>query len=143
LIELQEVEMSVKAMLSSSLIALVVGTAALAQSSSVLLNAVPQNGQPVTNFYKQSVYDPNDGKIGEVTDLIVQSDGKIAAAMIGVGGLLGVGEKDVAVPFDALHTKTKDNKTYLVMDTTKDALKNAPGFKYDRSQGKWIPAKSS
>src|SRR6059036_278287 len=35
------------------------------------------------------------------------------------------------------------NKWYLVMNATKDALKNAKGFKYDRSEMKWVPEESS
>lgn len=45
---------------------------------------------------------------------------------------LGLGEKNVSVPFQALRVTQKDNKGYLVMNTTKDALKSAPGYKYDR-----------
>ena len=37
---------------------------------------------------------------------------------------------------------TKDNKLYLTMDTTKDALKNAAGFKYDRNKTTWVPDNS-
>jgi hypothetical protein len=48
----------------------------------------------------------------------------------------------VAVPFSAVKQITKDNKTYLTMDTTKDALKSAPGFKYDRDSTAWVPDKS-
>jgi hypothetical protein len=58
--------------------------------------------------------------------------------MVGVGGFLGAGEKDVAVPFSAVKKVTKDNKTYLTMNTTKDALKSAPGFKYDRDKTAWV-----
>jgi hypothetical protein len=54
--------------------------------------------------------------------------------------LIGAGEKDVAVPFNAVQVTNKNNnKWYLVMNSTKDALKNAKGFKYDRSEMKWIP----
>src|SRR5215831_13535036 len=50
------------------------------------------------------------------------------------------GEKDVAVPFDAVQVTTKDNnKYYLVMNATKDALKSAKGFKYDRNAMTWLP----
>jgi hypothetical protein len=53
---------------------------------------------------------------------------------------LGAGEKDVAVPFNAVQfTNKNNNKWYLVMNATKDALKDAKGFKYDRSAMKWIP----
>src|ERR1700730_6697898 len=69
--------------------------------------------------------------------------GKIAAFIVGVGGFLGMGEKDVVVPFNAVQFKTKDNnKWYPVMNTTKDALKNAPGYKYDHTAMTWIPENS-
>jgi hypothetical protein len=63
--------------------------------------------------------------------------------MVGVGGFLGVGEKDVAVRFDALKQTTKNNKVFLVLNTTKDALKRAPGFKFDRTAAKWVPENAS
>jgi PRC-barrel domain len=63
-----------------------------------------------------------------------------ASALIGVGGFLGMGEKDVAVPFNAVQVTNKNNnKWYLVMNSNKDALKDAKGFKYDRSEMKWVP----
>jgi hypothetical protein len=37
----------------------------------------------------------------------------------------------------------KDDKVYLTLDTTKDALKKAPGFKYDSTKTTWVPDKSS
>jgi hypothetical protein len=39
-----------------------------------------------------------------------------------------------------LRASQKDNKWYLVLNTTKDALKTAPGFKYDKTKTAWIPA---
>ena len=136
--------MRMKVLVTASALAVLVGTAAIAQERSTnLLTAVPENATTVTSYYKQSVYDPSDSKIGEVMDLLVQSDGKIAAAMVGVGGFLGIGEKDVAVSFDSLRLTTKNNKTFLVMSTTKDALKAAPGFKYDRSTTHWVQDRSA
>ena len=94
----------------------------------------------VTHWYKQNVYDPSDNKIGEIMDVLVDRDGKVSALIIGVGGFLGMGEKDVAVPFNAVRATTKDNnKWYLVMNSTKDALKSAKGFKYDRNAMTWTP----
>jgi hypothetical protein len=54
-------------------------------------------------------------------------------------GFLGAGEKDVAVPFEAVHPTMKDKKWWLVMNTTKDSLKSAPGFKYDSDTTTWVP----
>ena len=101
--------------------------------------SIPASSMTVTHWYKQNVYDPGDNKIGEIMDVLVDREGKITALIVGVGGFLGMGEKDVAVPFQALHQTTKNNKVYLVMNTTKDALKSAPGFKYDRSAARWVP----
>jgi hypothetical protein len=48
------------------------------------------------------VYGPDNASIGDVNDVLLDNSGKIRAVVIGVGGFLGVGEKNVAVPFDAL-----------------------------------------
>jgi sporulation protein YlmC with PRC-barrel domain len=46
------------------------------------------------------IYNNNDENIGEVNELIVDGSGKVLAVVIGVGGFLGIGEKNVALPFD-------------------------------------------
>ena len=107
-----------------------------------LLTSLPADSGTVTNYYKQNVYDSSDNKIGEIVDVLVDQEGHVNALIIGVGGFLGAGEKDVAVPFNSVKGKKKDNKWYLVMNTTKDALKNAPGYKYDSSKTQWVPEKS-
>jgi sporulation protein YlmC with PRC-barrel domain len=108
--------------------------------SAQILTTMPSEAITVTHWYKQNVYDPGDNKIGEIMDVLIDKDGKIQALIVGVGGFLGIGEKDVAVTFNSVQFKTKDNnKWYAVMNTTKDALKSAPGFKYDRTTTAWIP----
>jgi sporulation protein YlmC with PRC-barrel domain len=105
-----------------------------------ILANVPADNLTITHWYKQNVYDPSDSKIGEIMDVLVDREGKIDVLIVGVGGFVGVGEKDVAVPFNAVQFKTKDNnKWYPVMNTTKDALKTAPGYKYDRTTMTWVP----
>ena len=101
--------------------------------------AVPANAVTVTDWYEQDVYDPNDNKIGQIKDVLVDKSGKIHSLVIGVGGFLGAGEKDVLVAFDAVQPTMKDKKMYLVMNTTKDSLKAAPGFKYDSDTTTWVP----
>ena len=121
-------------------------TAASAQQPSpgTILSTVPANAMTVTHWYKQNVYDQGDAKIGEIMDVLVDRDGKVHALIVGVGGFLGVGEKDVAIAFNAVQFKTKDsNKWYPVMNTTKDALKSAPGLKYDRTAMTWVPANAT
>jgi sporulation protein YlmC with PRC-barrel domain len=127
-----------KKFVAASLGALMLSTAAIAQSAQVL-SSVPPQSVTVTDWYKQSVYDPSNSKIGEIKDVLLSSDGRVNAFIIGVGGFLGMGEKDVAVPFNAVKRTTKDGKVNLTLDATKDALKTAPGLKYDRSTMTWMP----
>jgi sporulation protein YlmC with PRC-barrel domain len=127
---------------TASLAALLATSAAVAQSapsSTQPMNNVPRQSVTVTDWYKQDVYDPSNNKIGEVMDVLVSPEGKVSALIVGVGGFLGMGEKDVAIPFDAIKHTARDNKVYLTMDTTKDVLKAAPGFKYDRNTTAWVP----
>ncbi|MGN6095842.1 MAG: PRC-barrel domain-containing protein [Bosea sp. (in: a-proteobacteria)] len=46
------------------------------------------------------IYGPDDKKVGDVTELIVDKMGKVEMVTVGVGGFLGIGSKDVAIPFD-------------------------------------------
>jgi sporulation protein YlmC with PRC-barrel domain len=115
-----------------------------ADSPAQAMSSIPAESVTVTHWYKQSVYDPNDNKIGEIEDVLVDRSGKATGLIIGVGGFLGAGEKDVAVPFNAVQVTNKNNnKWYLVMNATKDALKNAKGFKYDRNAMTWVPEEGS
>jgi len=84
-----------------------------------------------SNVYNQSVYDQNEQKIGDLTDLIIDKDGHIKSAIVGVGGFLGVGQKDVEIPFTDLRMMTRNGKNWLALDRTKDQLQNAAT--YDKS----------
>ena len=120
--------------------ALIASTAfAVSASRADLMNTVPSSSLTVTDWYKQDVYDQANNKIGQIADVLVDQEGRVNALIIGVGGFLGAGEKDVAVSFNTVKATMKDNKIYLTMNTTKDALKAAPGFKYDRDKTAWVP----
>jgi sporulation protein YlmC with PRC-barrel domain len=115
-------------------------TGAAPAGPAATLNSLPSDASTVTNWYRQDVYDPTETKIGEITDVLVDRDGKIGAFIVSVGGFLGIGEKHVAVPFNAVHAAQRNGKWWLTMNATKDALKSAAGFKYDRSRTVWEPA---
>lgn len=105
------------------------------------MSAAPAESWTVSNYYKQSVYDPKENKIGDVDDVLVNKAGKVTGLVVGVGGFLGAGEKDVIVPFTVVKTAKKNNKWWLTLDETKDSLKNAPGFTYDKASTTWVPEK--
>jgi sporulation protein YlmC with PRC-barrel domain len=66
-------------------------------------------------------------RLGEINDLVVNADGQIAAVILGVGGFLGVGEKNVAVAYADLDwVEAEDNSERIVLETTKEALNAAP-----------------
>jgi sporulation protein YlmC with PRC-barrel domain len=105
--------------------------------------ASPAEQFTVTNYYKQDVYDRADNKVGAVDDVLIDRQGRITALIVGVGGFLGVGEKDVSEPFNRVQMTKKNDKWYLVMDANKDALQNAPGLRYDRNATTWVPDTSN
>lgn len=118
-------------------------TTTLAPATEFLAN-VPADSLPVTAWYKQSVYDTTNTKIGDVADVLVSpTDGKITAVIIGVGGFLGMGEKDVAVAFNEIKWTMRDNKNYPTIKATKEAMRVARGFKYDPKTSTWIPLDAS
>jgi sporulation protein YlmC with PRC-barrel domain len=93
----------------------------------------------------QTVYAPDKAKIGSISDLILSKDGKtVDGFLIGVGGFLGIGEKNVAIDMSAFEvvpastgsstpatSSTNDPADVkLKVSWTKDQLKNAPDFKY-------------
>jgi len=134
-----------KQLLASTALALLLTTGIAAVPASAaqppqMITTLPDKALPISDYYNQNVYDSRDSKIGAVSDLLLDPSGKVNAVIVGVGGLLGVGEKNVAVPFQALKVAEKDGKRYLVLDTTKEALQDAPGYTYDNSKKVWLPA---
>src|SRR6516164_501054 len=75
----------------------------------------------------KSVYNDNKQKIGTVEDLIITPDRAISYAIIGVGGFLGVGKHDVAIPVNQFKG---DQGRIILPGATKDALKAMPTFEY-------------
>jgi putative membrane protein len=59
----------------------------------------------------RSVKNNDDETLGDINNVIVNEEGKVVAVTIGVGGFLGLGEKDVGVPFDALKFETAGEAT--------------------------------
>lgn len=46
------------------------------------------------------IYGPDNKKVGDVTEVVFDKTGKVELVTVGVGGFLGIGSKDVAIPFD-------------------------------------------
>lgn len=81
-------------------------------------------------FVGQDVTNAAGDKVGDIRDLLFDKSGRITLAVIGVGGLLSLGEKYVAVPFATLSIKSNAKGERIVTAAlSKEALQKAPEFK--------------
>lgn len=88
------------------------------------------------------VYNNDHQSVGKIREVLVDRDGKIDAVVIGVGGVLGIDEHDVALPFDQLswvNPQSRNGRTlpraypdHAVLNLNTDQLKAAPEFHYVR-----------
>jgi sporulation protein YlmC with PRC-barrel domain len=123
---------------------------ALAQSNPPATPATPSVNQPATSapatapgpggvqFYTQTsgsdwraskfmgvdIYGSNNEKIGDVNDIILDHTGNIQAVVIGVGGFLGIGEKDVAIPFKTVEWMDQPMRTSSTAATNMNTANN-------------------
>lgn len=77
-------------------------------------------GAPVLNMAGET--------IGKVSYLLLDGSGRVTTAVLGVGGFLGIGEKNVGVPFASLKTEAEDGKTTFRLDATRSDIEAAPSF---------------
>ena len=75
-----------------------------------------------------TVYNNSDENVGDINDLIIGLNGDVKGVVIGVGGFLGIGEKDVAVEMAALDVIDQDGSPRLVTTASKTDLEAAPSF---------------
>jgi len=83
-----------------------------------------------TKLVGHTVVNGQDETLGDINDLIISSEGDFEGVIIGVGGFLGIGEKNVGVRFQDLtiteNVEAGDLK--LTLDTTREELEAAPEF---------------
>lgn len=75
--------------------------------------------------------------IGEIQDILITENGEVSAVILGVGGFLGIGERDVAVSMNnltILHDPNDPNERFIVASTTKEELEQLPAFERDQDR---------
>lgn len=88
-----------------------------AAGNGTYLTEQAENQISVNDFMGQAIYTADNQSIGDINDLLVAKDGGIVAAIVGVGGFLGIGEKNVAVPFENITiTRVMDDDTAMTTD---------------------------
>lgn len=80
------------------------------------------------DFIGKRVYSRAGDDIGEVNDLIMTGNGGIQAVVLGVGGFLGIGEKNVAVSMASIDMTKDGDAVRLVVDGTKEQFTAAPSY---------------
>lgn len=73
---------------------------------------------------------PAGENLGHIEELVIDLEGgRVNYAVLASGGFLGLGDKYFAIPWDLLTIDTETHE--VVIDVSKEALRNAPGFDKD------------
>jgi len=89
----------------------------------------PTNEWSTRVFLGETVQNTAGETLGKIHDFVFDRSGHISTVVIAVGGFLGMGEKEVAVPFNALNVRTgSDSKRLIVVSLSAEAIKQAPQF---------------
>ena len=99
--------------------------AAIAANPNTNVNTIRTDQVRANKMIGAAVYDRDNVKIGSVQDLVLNRDGRVADVVIDVGSFLGMGGKNVAVPFDEI----KSDHNRLTLDRTKDQLKQMAEYR--------------
>lgn len=106
------------------------GSTASVPSTHVTATQLQPGQLRATQLDGATVYDTQNQKVGDVKDIILDKDGKVAAVVIDVGAFLGIGGKNVAVSMNDLKI-TQDNNSSrprVTVEMTKDQLKAAQAY---------------
>jgi sporulation protein YlmC with PRC-barrel domain len=95
--------------------------------STVELKTVAAGWSAKKQILGKDVFNEAGDKVGEINDLIVTPGKALSYAIVGVGGFLGVGEHEIAVPVSKFRQQTG---RIVLRGATKEALKAAPKFEY-------------
>ena len=135
-----------------AVMSMLLSTAAFAQTQT----ASDKGQWQASKLIHMNVYNDQNEKIGDIKELMLDKNGKVNTVAIGVGGFLGMGERDVAVKFDQLKWSNEPPKStssgagtttgsaqsqanrdrnypdHAVLAATKDQLKAMPQFDYNK-----------
>lgn len=92
------------------------------------LASAPANGMQASELIGTELKTSGDESVGEIGDLIIDQNGQVVAVVVSVGGFLGMGEKHVAIEWDAVQMSATPDNQELRVDTTREELESAPNF---------------
>jgi sporulation protein YlmC with PRC-barrel domain len=115
-------------LLGAALFAIAAWGVGLAADSAFKTTQAPEEWR-IANYVGQPIVNDKGEKIGDVSDVLFDRSGRITTVVLGVGGFLGLGEKKVALPFEAITYSEANGKREIMVPLTKEALQSAPDFK--------------
>lgn len=89
-------------MLAAPVLAALAAVPALAQTAPAFMTQAPASDWRASKLVGVDVLGTDNQKIGDVEDVLLDATGTAKGVVIGVGGFLGIGQKAIAVPFDAV-----------------------------------------
>lgn len=93
------------------------------------LGSAPANGMKASNLIGAEVKNTGNENVGSVSDLVLDRKGQVVAIVVGVGGFLGMGERDVAIGWDDVTRSGTPDEMELRIDVTREGLRAAPEYK--------------
>jgi sporulation protein YlmC with PRC-barrel domain len=129
-----ELEEAMKRLIALAAMVPLMAFPVLAQDDAKMRGAQDGNTQTMSNeisasaLLNENVVNANNETIGDVNDVLLGKDGKVASVIVGVGGFLGMGEKNVALSFDQLKFTNNGNDLVVTSDATKESLQAAPAY---------------
>ncbi|MEQ8306791.1 MAG: PRC-barrel domain-containing protein [Hoeflea sp.] len=80
-------------------------------------------------IYSSSAEDAD--MIGDVNNIVIAPNGEVSSVVVGVGGFLGIGEKDVEVEYRTIEWVDRDGERWLIANMSREQLEAAPTFNYE------------
>jgi hypothetical protein len=143
-----------RGLLTTTAVALLV-TPVMAQDSGIFQTDLSVEGQDIyaSSFIGETVYatetevmadmrfaEDELTAIGEVDDVVMTQDGAVKAIVLGVGGVLDIGEKNTLVHFDDVNfvqAEGDGEEYFIVLQTTAEQAEDAPSFEYPDAMMWW------
>jgi sporulation protein YlmC with PRC-barrel domain len=94
------------------------GSSASASGGSQFISQASAGQWRASKLVGVDIYDSSNQKIGDVNEVLLDKSGKAEAVVIGVGGLLGVGQKEIALPFSAIQWKDEPRPSTAAMGSS-------------------------
>ena len=100
-----------------------------APSASGVLVVQHESEKTTADLIGMPVFSRDGATVGKISHLLIDQDQRVTGAVLSVGGLMGIGSKSVAVPWETLTFEEKGGKQLAVIPMSNDELANAPEFK--------------